>query len=242
MMNVHQPSKPHRTAGEGEGEETWPPQWMLDLERAHDRLGRAAHLLESGAQAGPVDLRPAAEALSRVFGAMFDAYDERKPRFDALGEGLSSLDESAGLLAPAASGDAAVGFALDYLREARTSIEHARERVAHLVHRPPQPAPDLRAGFERPPLHTVDRASLVPRLRVPDPRPPEVQVVPPPIERPRTFEDLERITKQLKEAALAPKPPRARPGKKVKPPAPDPPPGFARDIRPALTPDQFLLE
>jgi len=39
---------------------------------------------------------------------------------------------------------------------------------------------------------------------VPDPKLPDVEVVPRAIERPRTFEDLARIVKELKEAAAAP--------------------------------------
>jgi hypothetical protein len=241
MMNVQQPSLPQRAVEAGD-DSMWPPQWMLDLERAHDRLGRAAHLLESGAQPGPVDLRPAAEALSRVFGGIFDAYDGRQPRFEALKGAIAALDEGASLLAPATSADAAVGFAIDYLREVRTALLEAQERVAHLVHRPPAPAPDLHGGFEVPPLHDVDRASLVPRLRVPDPKLPDVEVVPKAIERPRTFEDLARIVKELKEAAAAPRPPRPQAEKKAKPAPPEPPPGFSPEMRPALSDDRFLLE
>lgn len=240
MLNVHPPPLSQRPAEAGT--EAWPPQWMLDLERAHDRLGRAAHLLESGAQSGPVDLRPAAEALSRVFGAIFDAYDERRPRFDALRDAVARLDEATASMTPAATGDAAVGFALDYLREVRTALLAASERVAHLVPRPVPPAPDIKAGFEQPALHAVDRPSLVPHLRVPEPKLPEVEVVPPAIERPKTFEDLERIAKQLREAALAPKPPRKKPARPLPAELPDPPPGFARDIRPALSMHQFVLD
>jgi HEAT repeat protein len=239
MITYQQGVEPRSDAGE---HEAWPPQWMLDLERAHDRLGRAAHLLESGAQSGPVDLAPAAAALERVFAGIFDAYDERRSRADATRDAIGALDEAIEALTPAAAGDAAVGFAVDYLREARPSLARALDRVLPLVTRPPQAVPDMRAGFERPVLHAVERPVLTPRLRVPSPKPVEVEVLPPPIERPKTFEDLERITRQLKEAALAPKPPRAKPAKPSAAPEPDPPPGFARDIRPALTEEQFVRQ
>jgi hypothetical protein len=222
--------------------EPWPPQWMLDLERAHDRLGRAAHLLESGAQSGPVDLNPPARALERVFGGIFDAFEERRSRADAVRDALAALDEAVGLLAPAASGDAAVGFAIDYLREVRGSLERAAERVAPLVTRPPAPSPELRASFERPPLHTIDRPSLTPNLRVPSPKPLEVEVVPPRFEQPKTFEELDLVVKRMKEMASAPKPPRLKPIKPPAAPGPESPLGFVEDIRPALSEGQFLRE
>ena len=227
---------------EAGGTEPWPPQWMLDLERAHDRLGRAAHLLESGAQSGPVDLNPPARALERVFGGIFDAFEERRSRADAVRDAMAALDEAVGLLTPAASGDAAVGFAVDYLREVRGSLERAADRVAHLVTRPPTPSPELRASFERPPLHTIDRPSLTPNLRVPSPKPLEVEVVPPHFEQPKTFEELERVVKQLKEMASAPKPPRTKPAKPPPAPKPEPPLGFAEEIRPALSDGAFVRE
>src|ERR1700735_3428490 len=112
-------SLPHRADGGG------PERWMMELERAHDRLGRAAHLLESGAQSGPVDLRPPARALERVFAGIFDAFEERRPRHDAARDAVAALDEAVELLSPAANGDAAVGFALDYLREVRGALVRA---------------------------------------------------------------------------------------------------------------------
>jgi hypothetical protein len=231
---------PHRA--QADDAEPWPPQWMLDLERAHDRLGRAAHLLESGAQSGPVDLNPPARALERVFGAIFDAFEERRSRADAVRDAMASLAEAVELLTPAASGDAAIGFALDYLREVHASLQRAAERVAHLVTRPPVPSPELRASFERPPLHTIDRPSLTPNLRVPSPTPPEVEVVPPHFDQPKTFEELERTVKKLKEMASAPKPPRLKPVKPAAAPKPESPPGFAADIRPAVSEPNFLRE
>ncbi len=239
-MMSSQPTVPQR-AQESDGE-AWPPQWMLDLERAHDRLGRAAHLLESGAQSGPVDLAPPARALERVFGAIFDAFDERRPRSAAAREAVSALDEAVTLLTPAANGDAAVGFSLDYLRESRIALVRAVERLEPLVPRPVAPSSELRASFERPPLHAFDRPSLRPNLRVPPPKPLEVEVLPPHVERPKTFEELERVVKQMKEKALAPKPPRTKAAKLPPVAKPDPLPGFAIDVRPALSDTQFLRE
>jgi HEAT repeat protein len=240
MMNVH-PSPQSARTPDGHAE-AGPPQWMFDLERAHDRLGRATHLLESAAQSGPVDLRPGAQLLSQVFGAIFDAYDERRARFEAIGDGVTWLDQAVASLSPAANGDAAVGFALDYLQEVRAALLQASERVAHLIRKPPPEAPDIRAGFERPPLHAIDRPSIVPHLRVPEPKPPEVEAPAPLPERPKTFEDLERIARQLREAALAPKPLRKKPAKPPPAEPAEPPAGFARDIQPALSSQKFVFE
>src|ERR1019366_4583595 len=191
-MMISEHRVPHRA--EGDDAEPWPPQWMLDLERAHDRLGRAVHLLESGAQSGPVDLRPPAAALERVYGGIFDAFDERRSRLDAAKDAVAALDEAVQLLTPAANGEPAVGFALDYLREVRVALARAVERLAPLVTRLPVPSPELRGAFERPTLHAIDRSSLMPHLRVPGPTPLAVEVMPPQFERPKTFEELDRIT------------------------------------------------
>ncbi|HEY2512405.1 MAG TPA: hypothetical protein VGI39_16170, partial [Polyangiaceae bacterium] len=222
--------------------EPGPPQWMLDLERAHDRLGRAAHLLESGAQGGPVDLRPSADAIERTFAGIFDAYDARRSRLESVTGAMVDLDEATGSLSPAAAGDAAVGFALDYLREARTALEQARERILPLVDRPREPASDLRASFERPVLHSVDRASLRPHLRVPQAKPPQVEVVVEPVPRPRTVEELEAAVKELKARAAEA---RNKPRREKAPPAPPPvpperPTGFAIDVPPAVPELDFL--
>jgi hypothetical protein len=240
MLTYQHPARRGETTEEG----AWPPQWMLDLERAHDRLGRAAHLLESGAQSGPVDLRPAAAALERVYGGIFDAIDGRRPRMEAAREALGALEEAAGLLAPAANGDAAVGFALDYLQESRSMLAQAVERLVPLVYKPPPPAPDMHASFERPVLHSVDRESLQPHLRVPAPKAIEAQVVPEPIPRPKTFEELEAAVKVLKERAAAPKK-RLPPAEDKGAPAPEkqePPPGFAVDVGLAIPEAEFLRQ
>ena len=227
----------------GPAAEPWPPQWMLDLERAHDRLGRAAHLLESGAQSGPVDLRPAADALERVF-AIFDAVDARGPRLAAIDGAISAANEAAKVLGPAATGDAAVGFAIDYLRESQAALGEARERVLPLVDRPPVPAADIQASFERPVLHSVDRESLRPHLRVPGVKLPEVEVVVEPIPRPKTVEELEAAVKELKARAEAARdrPKAARPKAPPAAPKPESHPGFTVDVPPATSPGAYLRQ
>jgi len=237
------PQQTRPTGPQAGDREPWPPQWMLDLERAHDRVGRAAHLLESGAQAGTVDLRPPAEAIERVYVGIFDAFDERKARVDAVREAIAAIDEAIKLLSPAAAGDAAVGFAVDYLQDGRRALAQALDRVAPLVHRPPPEIPDLRAGFEQPVLHAIDRPSLRPHLRVPAPKPLEVDQTPVPIPQPKTFEELEATVKMLKERAEARKLGRPKPPPKdAPPPKPEPPAGFAMDVGVAMPEVEFLRQ
>ena len=85
---------------QGEASETWPPQWMLDLERAHDQLRHASRLIENGAHP-VIDLQhPAAAALERTFVALYDAFDERQPRLDATRAALVELDTVVRTLTP----------------------------------------------------------------------------------------------------------------------------------------------
>jgi hypothetical protein len=222
---------------------------MLDLERAHDHLRRSTRLIEGHAQAGAsgaLDLRPAARALERAFEALFDAFDERRPRFEATRASLSALEDASAELAPAAASDPAIGFALEELRDARSALLEAGERLAPLVPRIPPPAPDLRASENVPALHAVDRASLTPGVRVPDPAPPEVSATPPALERPKTFEALAAAVKTLKEragarSAPASDPTAALPGTETRPAVPPEPPfGFAEDVGRVESEEQFV--
>jgi hypothetical protein len=186
-----------------EARDPWPPQWMVDLERAHDQLRHGARLLENGAQP-VIDLAPAARALEKTFGAIYDAFDERQNRLHATRAALASLDQVVGALTPGASLDAAIGFSLEYLREAKKSLLAADERLVPLVARPRGAAPDIRASIDVPRLHEVDRPSLMPLLKVPGMPPPEVEPPAlPPIGKPQTFEELKTAIEELKKRAEA---------------------------------------
>ncbi|MGD0678612.1 MAG: hypothetical protein ABSC94_24660, partial [Polyangiaceae bacterium] len=163
------------------------PLWMIDLEAAHDALRRASRLLVENAQPA-IDLRPPARALERAFGSVYDAFDERAPRLDATRSAIASLDDALVLLSPAASLDAAVGFALELLTEARKSLLFAVERLETLFSRTLRAVGDLHASLDLPVLHALDRPSLTPRLNVPAP-PPEVEPRPSVAARPTTFEE-----------------------------------------------------
>jgi hypothetical protein len=212
---------------------------MLNLERAHDQLRHACRLLENGAQP-VIDLRPAARAIERAFKALYDAYDERTDRFEAARAALGEVDAAERELATAAQADAAIGFALEYLREAHKEIAQAEDRLAPLVPRPREPAPDLRASKDTLMLHSVDGSSLVPTVRVPPPAPPEVDESPPETNpTPATFEDLDAAVAKLRERVEARR--KAREEKREAERArlaeeraqaghDEPPPGFVRDV------------
>src|ERR1019366_5433436 len=248
-MNPSTDPRRARLSGDGPGvDDPWAPRWMLDLERALDGLRRASQLLESHAQVegegGPTDLRPAARALENAHEALFDAFDQRRPRLEATGAALGALDEAIDQLSPAATVDPAVGFALEDLRAAKAALLEAADRLAPLVPRVPEPAPELRASQEVPVLHAIDRPSLKPRLRVPEPPPPEVTKTPEVIERPKTFEDLAVAVKALKERANARRSPPPDPATAlpIESPdeSPDPPFGFAEDVGRALSETDFV--
>ena len=179
----------------------WPPQWMLDLERAHDLVHRAARALESEAQP-VIDLRPVVQALTRALERLYAGYDERDERLAAAHacdvEVMSALE----LLAPANGSDAAIAGASGYLGDARRSLAAAQERLAPLLSRPPPPAPLVRASKETPALHVVPRASLLPTFRVPAPPPPPDEPDPP-ILAPRNLDELaqtmEMVTRRAEE-------------------------------------------
>jgi hypothetical protein len=208
--------------------------WVLDLERAHDQLRHAARLLENGAQP-VVDLAPAAEGLRRAFGRMYDAVDERDDRLLAVKGAIAGVDDAMEVLAPAASMDAAIGFTLEYLRDAKIALLHAEERLAPLMPRPRSPAPELYASTDVPRLHAIDRPSLLPLIKVPDAPPLGVEEEgPPTIRKPRTFEELDAAIEQLKQRAEARLAAKKEQRASALPPPPEPPPGFARDYLPAL--------
>src|SRR5437660_1736652 len=69
------------------------PRWALELERAHDRLLRVQRALESIAEPA-FDLKPAADALTRALGALYDTYDERRDRLEAAQAAMIAIGET----------------------------------------------------------------------------------------------------------------------------------------------------
>ena len=158
------------------------------------------------------------------------------------------VDAAIAALSPVASQDAVIGFSLEYLREGRKVLLDAEVRLTPLVHRPPPPVADLRATMEVPRLHDQERASLVPLIRVPAWTPPEVsETPPPPIPKPRTFEELAAAIAEMqrRNEADREKAEKAENAERAAmKPAPEadeelPPAGFAVELPPVLTPEQF---
>ncbi len=107
--------------------------------------------------------------------------------------------------------------------------------------RPPAPAPELRASRDLPGLHALDRPTLTPRLRVPEPPEPTVEDAPPPaIPTPKTFEELAKAIEALQGRAAPEEEPEREPDAPPAAEAAEDHPGFAAEIAPALTSEEFL--
>ncbi|WP_437728100.1 hypothetical protein [Sorangium sp. So ce861] len=217
------------------------------LESAHAALRRAALSLEHDVE--PItDLTGPARALERALGAIYDAFDGRADRVAAVRAAAAEIDSAAVAVGEAAGLEAGLAAVGELLRSARAWIERAEARLAAVPPAPPLEPPPIRASRDRPRLHAVPRASLVPRIKVPEPPPAElVARPPPPIARPKTFEELKAAVEALKQRAPAPgalpAAAEARPlpsRRDDDPPARPAPPGFAREIGAAIDDLAFL--
>ncbi|WP_437282032.1 hypothetical protein WME90_16165 [Sorangium sp. So ce375] len=216
------------------------------LENAHAALRRAALSLEHDVE--PVtDLTGPARALERALGAIYDAFDGRAERTGAARVALAEVDGVAAQIGGAVGLDAGLAAVDESLRTARGWLEQAAARLALVPPAPPIDLPPILASRDRPRLHAVQRASIVPQIKVPEPPPAElVAKPPPPIPPPRTFEELKAAVEALKQQAPAPgalpaaaevRPPAARPDEGAAHPAP---PGFAQEIGAAIDDLAFL--
>ncbi|WP_441286935.1 hypothetical protein ACSRUE_32220 [Sorangium sp. KYC3313] len=216
------------------------------LENAHAALRRAALSLEHDVE--PVtDLTGPARALERALGAIYDAFDGRAEPLGAVRAALAETDDIAAQIGQALGLDAGFAAVDELLRGARGWLEQAAARLALVPPAPPLDLPPMLASRDRPRLHAVQRASLAPLIKVPEPPPAElVAKPPPPIPRPRTFEELTAAVEALKQQAPAPgalpaaaevRPPAARPDEGAARPVP---PGFAPEIGDAIDDLAFL--
>jgi hypothetical protein len=217
-----------------------PPRWLVELERAHERLVRAARLLASDLDPS-IDLAPAARALERAMVALYDAVDRRDDRLraarrlsTAAADALTSL---AGSDAPALAGAR---------RAIEGALQHVQETEARLAALPAEPEPPAPSGLfasgDLPVSHDLARPSIEPRIVVaPCRKEPEAPTHE--TSRPTTFDELDRAVADLRRraderlAALArkrpPEPPRQEERRA-------PRPGFADDVPPALDARAFL--
>jgi hypothetical protein len=220
------------------------PVSTIDLEAGHAELRRAALMIEHDVPP-LVDLGPAARAMEQAFVALYDAFDGRAERLEAVRAAIAEIDRAAAALEPALPRAAAFARVRAHLERARAHLGHAVERLARLPALGlPEPA-ELYASHDVPRLHVVGRPSLAPKLRYPKP-PPAGRPPPPatPIPEPKTFPELRAaiavMKKQAEEARrrppALPPPPRTEAAPAVTPP----PPGFARDVGAAIDDAAFL--
>ncbi|WP_437310692.1 hypothetical protein [Sorangium sp. So ce388] len=242
---------PFVTPGGQDGQPSAPagmaPSAHDQLDRAHAALRRAALALEHDVEP-LIDLTGPARALERAFGAIYDAFDGRAEPLGAARAAMMQIDSVAVPIDEAKGLDAGLAAVSDLLRSARGWLERAEARLAAVPPAPPLAPPPIMASRDRPRLHAVQRASLVPRLKVPEPAPAEVVArPPPPIAPPKTFEELKAAVEALKKRAPAPgvlpaaaeaRPLPPRQGEQAARPAP--PPGFAPEIGAAIDDVAFL--
>jgi hypothetical protein len=176
------------------------PRWALELERAHDRLLRVQRVLESAAEP-PLDLKPAADALTRALAALYDTYDERRDRLEAAQASMMAVNETKQSLKDGAD-DPTIAPAITLLDEAHKAIDASQEPLSRMFPKQPGPPPELVGSKEVPTLHAVDRPSLVPKLQVAaPPTPPEPPA--PPLPEPKNLEDLKKTIEEVKRRAAA---------------------------------------
>jgi hypothetical protein len=214
--------------------EAWPPDWILDLERAHAEALRAARALEAIDEPS-IDLGPAVEALVEAFVEIYAAYDafgDPHRAAHAAGTALrAALDR---LVDEPSLADARYAIA-----RARQALGDAERRAAALFVREPPPPTPLRASVDRPTLHVLARRPIAPVIRVAAPRPPPPDL-PPPLPPPTSLAELAELVAVIKARAAKAKaePPTAT---ATEPRAsPDLLPGFAAEIPPARSPLEWI--
>ncbi|HZO16200.1 MAG TPA: hypothetical protein VFB62_23160 [Polyangiaceae bacterium] len=162
--------------------------WLEEIERAHADIQVALFVIEQHAEG---DLSGAATALVAALGRVYDAVDGRA-------DALSSVKVAENAMAVVAeSVDDAEGALRAAAEASRRAAEHLN-KVSELLARAPVPArrmtsEPVMASLDRPRLHRIARASLVPRLRLADPAQAAIEIAAPVIERPRSFEELDQL-------------------------------------------------
>ena len=229
-----------------------PPRWMLALEHAHDLALRAGRALESAPPSG-ADLRPAAQAIEDALAAIYAAIDARDDRLLAARDASGQLDTAGVVLTAFVDLDPAIPLAKGWLREARDALSIAEERFSRVAPEPsPEPSP-LRASKEVPTLHRLARDAIPPVLRVAVPLPSpadEPRALPAPAsvaELRATMAEVRRRAEEARRERRAREEERARARAEKAAAAiaaeeAEPPPGFARGLFVALTPEAQTAE
>ncbi len=222
------------------------PSWLTDLESCHERLRRIHRLLESFSPP-PIDLGLAAKYLEHSFVFLFDAMDERADRVLSVRGVMAELVRLDGELRPAFQMDPTIAVLLTEIHEAHAEFGRVEAKLVSMPPNTPTTAPDLSASRETFKLHSLNRPSIPPQIRVQAMEPQEVTARPPePLPQPKTFEELDKAVAELKkQAAESKKEIEARvaealpPPPKVLPKAPSPP-GFTKDIPEVVSEVDFV--
>ncbi|WP_438002328.1 hypothetical protein WMF26_24735 [Sorangium sp. So ce185] len=213
--------------------------WMTHLERAHDRAHAAARSIEDHVEPS-AHLASAARRIEHGLAAMYDAFDGRADRPTAISVAHARLWDAAILVARAGLPGTLVA-----LREACAALVGAEGRFPR-VPLAGRAAVELQAGSTLPPLHTIERASLMPSFRAPPVPEREGEAAVIELPEPTTFEELaavaERARRMTQERAQAlagrlKAPPAAK--AKVETPV-EVPPGFAFAPPPPLDEGAFV--
>ncbi|XYH94167.1 hypothetical protein ACMHYB_40965 [Sorangium sp. So ce1128] len=213
--------------------------WVQHLERAHALLHAVARVIE-GQREPSAYLAPAARKIESGLGALYDAFDGRADRVTAVGRAHGHAWAAAVLLARAG-----LSRELASLRDACAELVAAEERFPRMALAGPR-SPLLRAGVDRPPLHFVERASLVPSFRAPKIAEPEPEQRGLALAEPRTFDELaavaeamRRVAKERTNALLRPVVPALRAVTTVSA-GEEAPPGFAFAPPAAISEEDFV--
>ncbi len=209
-------------------------------------MRRTARLLE-GMSPPPIDLGPAAACLVRATVGVYDAMDERAERLACVRAAMGEMAALDGQVRPALDMDPTIGAVLTEIHGAHGLLARAEHRLVALAPNAKVEAPELLASRDTFRLHVLDRPSIPPVIRV---QPPEAQEVtqqpPPPIPKPKTFEELDAAIAEMKRRTDASRKQIAersagRPSDDAPklPPKP-PPPGFTAEIPEAQSEADFV--
>ena len=221
-------------------------EYLLDLERAHEAIHRAARALEN-IDDPPWDLRPAAESIERALERLYTAYDVREEPLRAAHDADTEVAEAVDRLARFGGVGGLVAHAIEELGDARRALSEGVRRLSYRLLREPAPPPPLRASKDVPTLHVVPRRSLPARVRV-APSPAAAPELPPPLPEPKTLKELAAMMEEVKRRAEAQREAQAAAMHKAFAPAkpaleaPAPKGPFANDVPEKLSPLSFLSQ
>jgi hypothetical protein len=219
-------------------------EYLLDLERAHEEIHRAARALED-IDAPPWDLRPGAEAISRALDRLYTAYDEREDALGAAHDAITEIADATDRLQRLDAPGGLIGLAIEHLGEARKACAEAERRLSYRLPRELPPAPPVSASKDTPTLHVIPRRSLPARVRVAPP-PAPLPDAPPALPPPTSLSELATMIEQIKARAEAQQ--KAHAAMMQKGLAPAAPPAapvseiFVRDVPAKLAPAAFVAQ